>query len=135
MREIRSVCSSHSRPASLPAVNPTIGRFFSLQQGRVGQYLSPRILVIRHPFRSHPKDLHCFGFEQVKSATRFAQHLAYRGYPFELKRGGWTMYPYEIRVSIPSTQAKDLTQTLAFWDRHHESLISISPSTQAPCHD
>jgi hypothetical protein len=95
---------------------PTIGRFFSLQQGRVGQYLSPRVLIVRHPFRSQPVDLHCFGFDQAKPAARFAQHLAYRGYPFELKRGGgWTRQPYEIHVSHKSAQK--LAQTIAFWDR------------------
>ncbi len=97
---------------------PTIGRFFSLQQGRVGQYLSPRVLIVRHPFRSQPADLHCFGFEQVKPAARFAQHLAYRGCTFELKRGGgWTQQPYEIHVSHKS--AKMLAKTIAFWDRQH----------------
>lgn len=100
---------------------PTIGRFFSLQQGRVGQYLSPRVLIVRHPFRSHPADLHCFGFPQEKSAIRFAQHLAYRGYTFELKRNtnltqhSLTRQPYEIHLTHHN--AKKLAQTIAFWDR------------------
>ncbi len=100
---------------------PIVGRFFSLRQGRVGQYISPRILIVRYPFRSHPGDLHCFGFDQAKPAARFAQHLAYRGYSFELKRGGWTRQPYEIHVSIPPKTAKSLTQMLAFWDRQTPS--------------
>jgi len=96
---------------------PIVGRFFSLQNGRVGQYLSPRVLVVRQPFRSAPNDLHCFGFEQAKAAARFAKHLAYRGYSYELLLNGWTHQPYEIRVSLPLQNAKLLTQTLAFWDR------------------
>ena len=96
---------------------PIVGRFFSLQNGRVGQYLSPRVLVVRQPFRSDPNYVHCFGFEQSKSAARFAKHLAYRGYSYELLCNGWTHQPYEIRVSLPLQNAKLLTQTLAFWDR------------------
>lgn len=96
-----------------------VGRFFSLQNGRVGQYLSPRVLVVRQPFRSDPNDLYCFGFKQAKAAAHFAKHLAYRGYSYELLSNGWTDHPYEIRVSLPLQKAKILTQTLAFWDRQH----------------
>ena len=96
---------------------PRIGRFFSLQQGRVGQYLSPRVLIIRHPFRTIA-DIHVLGFDERKQAAKFAGYLAYRNFTFELRQNGWTTHPYEIRITKHSTLTRSLLQTLAYNDRH-----------------
>lgn len=93
-----------------------IGRFFSLQQGRVGQFLSPRVLVVRTPFRpgAQVTTLCYFGFDRLSQAQRFAQSLAAAGYSFQLKQG--QMLPqstYEIQLRGHA----DLARTLAFWDR------------------
>lgn len=95
----------------LSHLQPRIGQFFSLQQGRVGQYRSPRILTIRQPFRSHP-DMHYLGFDRRQQALRFSMWLARQGYRFELHQNGWTPYPYEIclQSSLPISR---LIQTLA----------------------
>jgi hypothetical protein len=102
----------------MPQTTHRIGRFFSLQQGRVGQYLSPRVLIIRHPFRN-TTDIHCLGFEKRKQAARFADYLAYRGLTFELKQNGWTIHPYEICILKQSRLTRSLLQTLAHHDRTH----------------
>ena len=103
----------------MPKTTPRIGRFFSLQQGRVGQYLSPRVLVIRHPFRAIA-DIHVLGFDQRQQAAKFAGYLAYRNFTFELRQNGWTTHPYEIRVTKQSTSMRSLFQTLAYNDRHSD---------------
>jgi hypothetical protein len=102
----------------MPTPTHRIGRFFSLQHGRVGQYLSPRVLLIRQPFQQ-ATDIHCFGFEKRKQAARFADYLAYRGCVFELEQNGWTVHPYEIRILKQSELTRSLTQTLAKHDRTH----------------
>jgi hypothetical protein len=61
-----------------------MGRFFSLQQGRVGQLLSPRVLVVRYPFQPQPKTgepqaFCCFGFASLRQAQKFLQSLAQLG--------------------------------------------------------
>lgn len=101
----------------MPKTTPRIGRFFSLQQGRVGQYLSPRVLIIRHPFR-RIADIHVLGFDKRQQAAKFAGYLAYRNLTFELKQNGWTSHPYEIRITKQSTLTRSLLQTLAYNDRH-----------------
>lgn len=103
----------------MPKKTPRIGRFFSLQQGRVGQYLSPRVLIVRHPFRTIA-DIHVLGFDERQQAAKFAGYLAYRNFTFELRQNGWTIHPYEIRITKQSTLTRSLLQTLAYNDRHHD---------------
>ena len=107
----------------MPQKTHRIGRFFSLNQGRVGQYLSPRILIIRHPFR-RISDIQVLGFDQRKQAARFAAYLAYRGCAFELKQNGWMAHPYEICILQQSTLTRSLLQTLAKNDRNHTLIHS-----------
>jgi hypothetical protein len=107
-----------AKPLATPARTQRIGRFFSLSHGRVGQYLSPRVLIIRHPFRN-TTDIHCLGFDQRKQAARFAAYLAYRGCAFELKQNGWTVHPYEIRILKQTALTRSLLQTLAKNDRSY----------------
>lgn len=96
-----------------------IGRFFSLGQGRVGQYLSPRVLVVRSPFQrvcraGTPNEFCCFGFNRLKQAQKFSQFLASMGLNFRLNQHQQLKdYPYEIRL----VGQGDLACTLAYWDR------------------
>jgi hypothetical protein len=96
-----------------------IGRFFSLQQGRVGQYLSPRVLVVRSPFRAapptgEPKDFCCFGFDGLRQAQKFLQSLAHLGLRCQIQQRQWLSHcAYE--VVLPGQT--DLARTLAEWDR------------------
>ena len=90
-----------------------VGRFFSLQQGRVGQYLSPRVLVVRKPFQRSSGEVCYFGFDRLNQAQKFAQHLAARGYRFQMRRSQHMLQNYEIRLPGHS----DLARTLAYWDR------------------
>jgi hypothetical protein len=90
-----------------------VGRFFSLHQGRVGQYLSPRVLVVRTPFRPYPGAVCYFGFDRLNQAQKFGQYLAATGYPFQLRRSQMMPQSYEIRLAGHS----DLAKTLAYWDR------------------
>jgi hypothetical protein len=89
-----------------------LGRFFSLQQGRVGQYLSPRVLVVRSPFRVAPTVCY-FGFDHLKQAQTFAQSLARLGAHFQMRRAQVMAQHYEIRLRGHS----DLARTLAYWER------------------
>ena len=122
-----------------------IGRFFSLGQGRVGQYLSPRVLLVRTPFQRvskvrEPKEYCCFGFNDLKQAQKFSQFLAPTGGSFRLNQPQKLKdYPYEVRL-VGHT---DLARTLAYWDRrdrnaaaaksqsNHDRLIS-SATTHPP---
>lgn len=91
-----------------------VGRFFSLQQGRVGQYLSPRVLVVRTPFRTSALGEICyFGFDRWSQAQKFSRYLAGLGYNFQLRRSHLMPQAYEIRLQGHS----DLARTLAYWDR------------------
>ena len=90
-----------------------IGRFFSLQQGRVGQYLSPRVLVVRSPFRAAVPDVCYLGFDHLKQAQTFAQSLARIGAGFQIRRSQVMPQSYEVRLRGHS----DLARTLAYWDR------------------
>jgi hypothetical protein len=94
-----------------------IGRFFSLQQGRVGQYLSSRVLVVHRPFRANFVEVCYFGFDRFNQAQKFAQYLAARGYSFQLRRSQRLPQNYEVRLQGHS----DLAQTLAYWDRSDRS--------------
>lgn len=101
-----------------------VGRFFSLQAGRVGQYLSPRVLVVRTPFKSAPRyeEACYFGFEKLAQAQKFAQYLASFGYRFDLRRSQLLQqFPYEIR--IPGSA--DIVSVLAYWDRLDQHRIAV----------
>lgn len=102
-----------------------IGRFFSLQQGRVGQYLSPRVLVVRSPFQRLPKaggpPTACyFGFEKLSKAQDFAKYLAGLGYMFQLRRG--LMLP-QFAYEVALAEHIDLARVLAYWDRMDEKTV------------
>ncbi|MBD2100141.1 hypothetical protein [Leptolyngbya sp. FACHB-261] len=78
-------------------------RFFSLGEGRVGQYLSDRVLVVRTPFRRSQfrfgaSEICVFGFSDLRSARRFTQSLAARSIPFSLQAGEVMTWPLEVRV-------------------------------------
>lgn len=90
-----------------------VGRFFSLQQGRVGQYLSSRVLVVRRPFQNGGGEVCYFGFDRFNAAQKFAQYLASQGYKFQLRRSQQLPHSYEIRLQGHS----DLARKLAYWDR------------------
>lgn len=90
-----------------------IGRFFSLQRGRVGQYLSSRVLVVKTPFHAQVKPCCYFGFEQLSQAQKFTQNLARKGFSFQLQRS--TLMPQRFEVQLQGHT--DLARTLAYWDR------------------
>jgi len=96
-----------------------VGQFFSFQPGRVGQYLSPRVLVVRSPFRATP-DVCYLGFDHFKQAQTFAQSLARRGIKFQIRRNQVISQQYEIRLHGCS----DLARTLAYWDRRDVGLTA-----------
>lgn len=105
-----------------------IGRFFSLQRGRVGQYLSPRVLVVRTPFQKRLElgeatEVCYFGFEKLNKAQEFSRYLAGLGYPF-LLRSGQTLqqYPYELKLWGHA----DLARVLAYWDRMDQQRVSAT---------
>jgi hypothetical protein len=105
-----------------------IGRFFSLQQGRVGQYLSSRVLVVRMPFRQSPGDTCYFGFKRFSEAQKFAQYLAAMGHTFQLRRAQVLPQNYEISL----TGNSDLARTLAYWDRVDDRrLRAVEEKSQA----
>ncbi|MBD2120167.1 hypothetical protein [Trichocoleus sp. FACHB-262] len=107
-----------------------IGRFFSLQQGRVGQYLSSRVLVVRSPFQKLPKSggpaAACyFGFDKLSKAQAFAKYLSGLGYTYQLRRGKMlSQYTYEIALR----EHTDLAKVLAYWDRMDVKRPSLSAS-------
>ncbi|MGV0023891.1 hypothetical protein [Phormidesmis priestleyi] len=101
-----------------------IGRFFSLQRGRVGQYLSPRVLVVRLPFQLiKPQEFCYFGFENITQAQKFAQRLTVSGYLFQLQKSQFiTHLPYEIKL-LGHT---DLAKALAYWDRQDTKQFGLN---------
>jgi hypothetical protein len=108
--------------SNTPVVRFPIGRFFALGQGRVGQYLSSRVLVERTPFTQR-QDTCYFGFEKLNQAQKFAQYLARMGYRFDLRQSQLlTEFPYEIR--IPS--GSEIVQVLAYWDRLDQRRIAAA---------
>jgi hypothetical protein len=96
-----------------------IGRFFSLNEGRVGQYLSPRVLIVRTPFqKSWPMQkangVCYFGFNTLSQAQAFMRSLARLGCYFQLHlHHSWLPSPYAIEVWGQS----ELARLLAHWDR------------------
>ncbi|UBF27740.1 hypothetical protein K9N68_07450 [Kovacikia minuta CCNUW1] len=90
-----------------------IGQFFSLKKGRVGQYLSPRVLVVRTPFRQSAGEKCYLGFKRLTEAQKFAQYLAVMGHTFQLRRGQMLPQNYEICLQGNS----GLARQLAYWDR------------------
>jgi hypothetical protein len=113
------VSINYNRSSEIQVLNMQIGRFFSLQQGRVGQYLSPRVLVVRSPFQKLPKlggsAAACyFGFDKLNKAQSFAKYLSGLGYSYQLRRGQMLpQYAYEIALRDHT----DLAKVLAYWDR------------------
>lgn len=104
-----------------------IGRFFSLQNGRVGQYLSPRVLVVRTPFRRvpHIEEATYFGFETFAQAQKFTQRLASSGYHFRLQRSQiLDQFLYEVK--LPGTAA--IGPMLAYWDRADQRRLGTENS-------
>ncbi|MEB3291908.1 MAG: hypothetical protein VKJ24_01990 [Synechococcales bacterium] len=89
-----------------------IGRFFSLRQGRVGQYLSPRVLLVQQPFQSAAIACY-FGFDHLQQAQKFGQQLARRGYAFQMRPGEFLAHPYEIAIE----GHRELAKCLAGWER------------------
>ena len=67
-----------------------IGRFFALGQGRVGQFLSPCVLVVQSPFQlklssQTDQEFCCCGFDTLKQAQPFMQSLSRLGLRFNLR--------------------------------------------------
>ena len=102
-----------------------VGRFFSLQQGRVGQYLSARVLVVRCPFVPNFGDVCYFGFDRLNQAQKFAQYLASMGYRFQMRRSQLMPQSYEVRLQGHS----DIARTLAYWDRMDQSKARSTPAS------
>lgn len=100
-----------------------IGRFFSLQRGRVGQYLSPRVLVVRAPFRAFAEEICYFGFDRLNQAQKFAHYLASSGLTFQLRRSQIMPQAYEIQLS----GHRDLARTLAYWERLDNQRLASVP--------
>ncbi len=93
-----------------------VGRFFSMGDGRVGQYLSTRVLSVRTPFQRYSRSQNvCYlGFEKFNQAQKFAQSLASSGLRFSVQKSQvLTQFPYEIKLFGDTEIAK----RLAYWDR------------------
>lgn len=96
-----------------------IGRFFSLQTGRVGQYLSPRVLLVRTPFQKNPRsgqmgDLCYFGFDRFNQMQKFVRYLSGLGYHYQIHQAEMLpQYPYEVKLQ----GHPELARELAYWDR------------------
>ncbi len=107
------------------------GRFFSLSKGRVGQYLSLRVLVVRTPFQKaiELRETCYFGFEKISQAQKFAQSLASSGYLFQLQQSEMlTQFPHEIKLSGNPGIAK----TLAYWDRLDQKQLASEKAHSTP---
>jgi hypothetical protein len=91
-----------------------VGRFFSLQEGRVGQFLSPRVLLVRKPFQHQVIERCYFGFDALYQAWKFTETIAHTGCYFRLDRSRLMPQRYEIEIFNPGEMAR----LLAFWDRH-----------------
>jgi len=99
-----------------------VGRFFSMGSGRVGQYLSTRVLSVRTPFRrfSRSQEVCYLGFEKLSQAQKFAQSLASSGLRFSVQKSQvLTQFPYEIKLFGDTETAK----RLAYWDRKDHDRI------------
>src|SRR6476659_7108672 len=107
-----------------------IGRFFSLHKGRVGQYLSSRVLVVKTPFRTapHPEQATYCGFEKLSQAQKFARYLANAGYQFQLQRSQvLEQFPYEIKL-VGNTE---VAKVLAYWDRADQQRLAATSMPSA----
>jgi hypothetical protein len=95
-----------------PLLSRSTGRFFSLQQGQVGQFLSDRVLHVTKPFQN---DQGCYyiGFDQRKQAMRFMRRLGRSGQVLSLQPAQYMSQSYEIQITIDRTIASDL----ALWER------------------
>jgi hypothetical protein len=98
----------------IPADRVHVGRFFSLQEGRVGQFLSPRVLLVRKPFQHQVIERCYFGFDALYQAWKFTETIAHTGCYFRLDRSRLMPQRYEIEIFNPGEMAR----LLAFWDRH-----------------
>lgn len=124
--------SQYDRGRCVEVCPMQIGRFFSLRQGRVGQYLARRVLVVRSPFRAASPTLCYFGFDHLKQAQTFAQKLASMGASFQIRRSRIMPHAYEIQLR----GHYDLAQTLAYWERQGEQRAMLpSHQTSAPPED
>ena len=106
------------------------GRFFSLGKGRVGQYLSPRVLVVKTPFQqsAKPRETCYFGFSKLSQAQKFARSLARSGCLFQIQQSELlTQFPHEIKLSGSPSIAK----TLAYWDRLNQKQLTPDKSHSA----
>jgi hypothetical protein len=90
-----------------------VGRFFSMQQGRVGQYLSPRVLLVRKPFRRQVIERCYIGFDDLSRARKFTRAIALRHCYFRFEKSQVMPQRYEIEIFNPG----EMTHILAFWDR------------------
>ncbi|NJM45601.1 MAG: hypothetical protein HC860_05015 [Alkalinema sp. RU_4_3] len=88
------------------------GRFFSLQQGQVGQFLSDRVLHVTKPFQK-ATDCYYIGFDERKQAMRFMRRLGTSGQVLSLQRAQYMSQSYEIQITLDRTIASDL----ALWER------------------
>lgn len=104
-----------------------VGRFFSFQPGRVGQFLSSRVLVVRSPFRAVSADVCYLGFDHLNQAQKFAQKLAWSGANFQLRRSQVMPQRYEICLR----GHRDLARTLAYWDRRDDQWLHADRSADA----
>lgn len=96
-----------------------IGRFFSLRDGRVGQYLSSQVLVVRTPFRRSLSSCY-FGFDKLNQAQKFAQSLASSGYRFSVQKSQvLTQFTFEIKL-VGDTE---IAKRLAYWDRKDQQQL------------
>ncbi len=108
-----------------------IGRLFSAGKGQVGQYLSPRVLVVRTPFQKpvRHKETCYFGFEKLSQAQKFAQTLARSNHSFQVRSGQvLPQFPYEIKLSGDSGTAR----VLAYWDRLDQKQFSAIDKIRSP---
>ncbi|MGG6266133.1 hypothetical protein ACQ4M3_04745 [Leptolyngbya sp. AN03gr2] len=107
-----------------------VGRFFSMGDGRVGQYLSTRVLSVRTPFRrySRSNDVCYLGFDKLSQAQKFAQSLASSGLRFTVQKSQvLTQFPYEIKLYGDTETAK----RLAYWDRKDHDRSAKSPAQRS----
>jgi hypothetical protein len=108
-----------SKPPPKPKLNLTpIGRFFSMEKGRVGQFLSPRVLLVRKPFQNQVVERCYFGFDSLHQARKFTEYLAHTGRYFRLDKSEYMPQRYEIEIFNPG----DVAKTLAYWDRQYPSV-------------
>lgn len=115
-------------PKRIPADQVKVGRFFSMQQGRVGQFLSPRVLLLRKPFQHQVVERCYFGFDSLYQAWKFTETIAHTGCYFRLDRSRVMPQRYEIEIFNPGEMAR----LLAFWDRHQTQSPVVNSSDSQP---